>query len=72
MACIDYGMHVVIREVDDERVAEIERLDAEGRIGPQTRPALGERGEAGRRTREREAGAAAVAPVRPPGAGMQP
>jgi len=50
-------------------VGEMGRLEAEGRIGPQTRAALEGRGEAARGTREREP--SAVASSRPPGPGVQ-
>ena len=50
-------------------VGEIGRLEAEGRIGPQTRAALEGRSEAARGTREREP--SAVASSRPPGPGVQ-
>ena len=52
-------------------VGEMGRLEAEGRIGPQTRAALGGRGEATRDTREREPSAVAVASSRPPGPRIQ-
>jgi GntR family transcriptional repressor for pyruvate dehydrogenase complex len=52
-------------------VGEIERLDAEGRIGPQTGAALEEGDGAGRGTLEREPGSAAAASGRPPGTEMQ-
>jgi GntR family transcriptional repressor for pyruvate dehydrogenase complex len=52
-------------------VAEIERLEAEGRIGPQTGTALARRGEVGRSTGGRERRAVAVASDRPVGPGMR-
>ena len=52
-------------------IGEIERLEAEGRIGPQTRAALGGRDEAARGTREREPSAVAAASSRPAGPGIQ-
>ena len=52
-------------------VGEMGRLEAEGRIGPQTRAALEGRGEATRDTREREPSAVVVASSRPAGPGIQ-
>jgi hypothetical protein len=52
-------------------VGEIGRLEAEGRIGPQTRAPLEGRGEATRNTREREPSAVVVASSRPAGPGIQ-
>jgi GntR family transcriptional repressor for pyruvate dehydrogenase complex len=57
---------------DSAIVGEIERLDAEGRIGPRTGAAVEEGGAAGRGTLEREPGSAAAASGLPPGTEMQP
>jgi fatty acid metabolism transcriptional regulator FadR len=52
-------------------IGEIERLEAEGRIGPQTRPASARRGDAVRSGGGRERGAAAADLNRPAGPGVQ-
>ena len=52
-------------------IGEIERLEAEGRIGPQTRPAPARRGDAVRSGGGRERGAAAADLNRPAGPGVQ-
>jgi GntR family transcriptional repressor for pyruvate dehydrogenase complex len=52
-------------------VAEIGRLEAEGRIGPETGTALARRGEVGRSTGGRERRAVAVASDRPAGPGIR-
>lgn len=52
-------------------VSEIERLDAEGRIGPQTTEAPGPLGAAGSRTGRRERGAVALGPPHAVGPGVQ-
>jgi hypothetical protein len=52
-------------------VGEIERLEAEGRIGPQSRAVPGRRGNAVQSGGGRERGAAAGDLNRPAGPGMQ-